>query len=83
MKSFEVFNLISGNLPSLNCSVKLFHFLVWKAEGDVGVELDDDGLHAVRRDVELRAGNTRTPEIRRSLILKYKIWLHIQSVSPI
>ena len=45
------------------------HFIKGETEGDVGVEVDDDGLNAIRRDVELRTGDARTPEISRSLVL--------------
>ena len=40
--------------PSLHFLVEPLHVGVSEGEGDVGLELDDDGLHAVRGgDVEL------------------------------
>ena len=54
------------------------HFIEGEAEGDVRVEVNDDGLDAVRRDVELRTGDARPPKISRSFVLNEDSGKHIK-----
>ena len=57
--------------PSLHFLVEPLHFCVSEGEGDVGLELDDDGFHAVPPsraggggDVELGSSHTRPPKVK-------------------
>ena len=57
--------------PSLHFLVEPLHVCVSEGEGDVGLELDDDGFHAVTPsraggggDVELGSSHTRPPKVK-------------------
>ena len=54
------------------------HFIEGEAEGDVRVEVNDDGLDAVRRDVERRTGDARPPKISRSFVLEEDSGKHVK-----